>query len=994
MQQHKEVMDIDFIKKTVSYRHAQDFLIITESHSALAFIFFVEVVFLEYLGLQKRRSKLKKFLRLFFDLLHQAEASYISPLDYLRSHAELINLDEKEIFSESAWKIIADVLQGVEVAPIMMHDMEPLAEEGLGDTENQVRGIKFDITFAIKFLLEKFLREHLSNQKQVWIEEEHKNKIPSEYQFVVDHFFLTYGVVFSEREKIPESLYNMTGKFRGNSRVNISSMVGESQTRDNYVSHISSFQKWAFQRDINKIIDPELIEYNKNFSDGVVDKKILLLKMFDDVLNKIEPEKFCRDKNGCMQIHFNYDELRRLYAKYFHYAFDHSSPYSKALTLLLMNLVSMRFLQEIRSHQIEFNWVNFSKEEAHADFLHLQSMAKIFKCADHFSLEMSRVGRCAVDFYSSQERMKVRKRRESGSPIETWQDDSRLFGSIINALKMEATAHFNSAREMNEHNFTARALIRAIVRQRGASSWRPYSGVQLVKYAEKLMGKEIDLAYDPSAGWGHRLTALIACEMKNIIINDANENMRPVYENICAAYNHENKSNVVIYSKPAEEMTTAELNLNGKQINFVLTSPPFFDIEKYQGVNQSHVRYDQFDKWLKKFLYEMILICIKAASFGAIFAFHVNQALLKEIEKFITSDEAAGNLLTHINTLVWDLSLKNNLNSVRSESVIIFQHDPHPVVKRNIVSPTLFGSNIANVALLPAENSKKRKTISEEENDSENKIAKLKIRKEAPPVTVVSKKEKTLLSDDFIRGTISFQYAKDFLSFTKSRAALLFIFLTEMSLLKYLRLKEGEIKNFDEFLRLFFELSGHATLKHAKSIYSASGNEKYNNRPLNHLITNGGLVCPYIKNMQSEILSKKAWDIIVAVMEDREVAIMDMEDLESQLVPQEMKSIKHRTGNRMEFNIGAAIKFLLDHFIKQHLSENECIDTEGFNKNYINVDHQAAINKFLLKQGIIFVDPVIVSSPVYVNNSHILFGLNKRNDAAADASTEKNLTLR
>lgn len=107
---------------------------------------------------------------------------------------------------------------------------------------------------------------------------------------------------------------------------------------------------------------------------------------------------------------------------------------------------------------------------------------------------------------------------------------------------------------------------------------------------------------DPCHGWGGRLIGfLLSNAEKYVGIDPAIQTNQGVNEikDLFIKYT-ENKS-VNLHCDPFEEWES-----NEKDFDFALTSPPYFDVEKYEGGNQSHIKFDNYKAWKEGFYTELI----------------------------------------------------------------------------------------------------------------------------------------------------------------------------------------------------------------------------------------------------------------------------------------------------------------------------------------------------------------------------------------------------
>jgi hypothetical protein len=107
--------------------------------------------------------------------------------------------------------------------------------------------------------------------------------------------------------------------------------------------------------------------------------------------------------------------------------------------------------------------------------------------------------------------------------------------------------------------------------------------------AKKFNSKRI---LDFSAGWGDRLlAALVNANVERYLGFDPNINLKKGHD---LMIDGSDKAKIVYI--PFED---AVLN---EKFDLVLTSPPYFDLEKYTGTKQSIDTFKTFDSWLNNFL--------------------------------------------------------------------------------------------------------------------------------------------------------------------------------------------------------------------------------------------------------------------------------------------------------------------------------------------------------------------------------------------------------
>jgi RimJ/RimL family protein N-acetyltransferase/tRNA1(Val) A37 N6-methylase TrmN6 len=104
---------------------------------------------------------------------------------------------------------------------------------------------------------------------------------------------------------------------------------------------------------------------------------------------------------------------------------------------------------------------------------------------------------------------------------------------------------------------------------------------------------------DSSAGWGDRLVAAMASDVKYVGV-DPSKCLKPLYPKIIKGLNGD-ADRFQIINKPFEKITEKDIE---ETFDLAFTSPPFWDVEVYnsENENQSIMSYSDEDSWVKGFL--------------------------------------------------------------------------------------------------------------------------------------------------------------------------------------------------------------------------------------------------------------------------------------------------------------------------------------------------------------------------------------------------------
>ena len=146
---------------------------------------------------------------------------------------------------------------------------------------------------------------------------------------------------------------------------------------------------------------------------------------------------------------------------------------------------------------------------------------------------------------------------------------------------------------------------------------------------------------DFSAGWGDRLVGFHSSNAETYIGIDPNTKLHSQYEKI-SSFCSTGKETKFICS-PAEDA-----DLSDVKVDFIFTSPPYFNTEKYsEEGTQSWKRYPDFKDWLKGFLYPTLTKSWSALKDGGRIAINITDVLdgnhyLETIKPMIEYMESLG----------------------------------------------------------------------------------------------------------------------------------------------------------------------------------------------------------------------------------------------------------------------------------------------------------------------------------------------------------------
>ena len=122
---------------------------------------------------------------------------------------------------------------------------------------------------------------------------------------------------------------------------------------------------------------------------------------------------------------------------------------------------------------------------------------------------------------------------------------------------------------------------------------------------------------DPSSGWGDRLIAAVASDAKIYSGFDPNKKLQKGYKKIIKLLNKNTK--ISVKCLPFEEA-----KIKNNFYDLALTSPPYFDLEKYgTDSKQSIVKNSNYNDWLNNFYGPYIIKMINAVKVNGFIVIYI-----------------------------------------------------------------------------------------------------------------------------------------------------------------------------------------------------------------------------------------------------------------------------------------------------------------------------------------------------------------------------------
>ncbi|MCE3046440.1 site-specific DNA-methyltransferase [Legionella sp. 16cNR16C] len=308
------------------------------------------------------------------------------------------------------------------------------------------------------------------------------------------------------------------------------------------------------------------------------------------------------------------------------------------LEFLMSQCIAIRLVKEIRYSNIPFPYAPITFEEAKIDFEQLIAEVKKDnrKLDLHNAFRIRLQGDIASNYFMQNQRLStsngarksLKNKREYTSPSKAWTEEFMV--SVFSALIRLKTM---KARKREDHyNFQINLAVSAskvrlkLVRNWGANQFNPKKVGVLVQLLKNKYNTSVTSFLDLCGGWGDRLIGAFAASaigLKRYVATDPNPNLKEGYSNMVDQFRPAG-FDVYIHAKPMEDCTQEELCPQNQPNQLMLTSPPYFDLEKYPGENQSHIRYPVYENWLNKFLFVLVQQAIKGLSPGGFIAININ----------------------------------------------------------------------------------------------------------------------------------------------------------------------------------------------------------------------------------------------------------------------------------------------------------------------------------------------------------------------------------
>lgn len=144
------------------------------------------------------------------------------------------------------------------------------------------------------------------------------------------------------------------------------------------------------------------------------------------------------------------------------------------------------------------------------------------------------------------------------------------------------------------------------------------------------------IVLDPCSGWGDRMLGAEVANIQKYIGFDPNKSLRPGYSDIMKLCGHmpveldinsiRFSNSYEIYSEPFE---IGARHLQDNSVDFIFTSPPFYDYEEYTDTNP------KYNNWIKEFYEPLFIECSRVIKPNSYVCIYMNDTSAGKIEDFM-----------------------------------------------------------------------------------------------------------------------------------------------------------------------------------------------------------------------------------------------------------------------------------------------------------------------------------------------------------------------
>ncbi|MBL7481307.1 7-cyano-7-deazaguanine synthase [Legionella bononiensis] len=317
-----------------------------------------------------------------------------------------------------------------------------------------------------------------------------------------------------------------------------------------------------------------------------------------------------------------------------------------ALEFIFSKIIALRIYKEIRYQGIGCNFLSVSEKDRDSSFQKLLNYLKIKSIRElNTQLPSTTAGQKASRFYTDEHRLKVYNDRSKKTVFDVW-NSSTLLSFLSNQVRVlvkerrsiiakkiaknnqNGTHGTNTFDERNIKfpKFSNRRMTNKLIRNFGVTNYKPILVGLLIKFlGERYPEIPIEHMLDLCSGWGDRLIGSFASAslgLKRYVGVDPQELLHESYQRMAEQFSPPGFS-TFFYASPMEECTQEQLTPEHTPNQLMMTCPPYFNLENYNGSNQSHIKYNVYSSWKENFLYKLVGQSIISLQPGGFIAIHL-----------------------------------------------------------------------------------------------------------------------------------------------------------------------------------------------------------------------------------------------------------------------------------------------------------------------------------------------------------------------------------
>lgn len=229
----------------------------------------------------------------------------------------------------------------------------------------------------------------------------------------------------------------------------------------------------------------------------------------------------------------------------------------------------------IQGSGVSYPYVKITKEERDKAFEELQNI----ECQD--DLTLSNKGNKASNYYFQPYRVKTKVGK--WSHFSAWNDPEKRKKIIEIAKQLHRKKSSGFTGEPSQFRDAMRMHLKSV------NQFKPY--IAICGVYEKFKPKRV---LDISAGWGDRLIGAMAKNIDYIGI-DQNKKLEKPYTQMISDFKNYTTSNVRMIFKKSQDVDYSKL----PPYDLIFTSPPYFDLEKYEGMETFKNKEDFIENYWK-----------------------------------------------------------------------------------------------------------------------------------------------------------------------------------------------------------------------------------------------------------------------------------------------------------------------------------------------------------------------------------------------------------